>query len=489
MPRADDGAPRCSGSSSRTRVSAPTVDREQLGILARLDAHVSVPRLPIGGELLGGKYRIVRQLGQGGMGAVFEAQHAKLGHRVAIKMLHPRLLEQPEVLSRFEREARAASSIRGRHVGSVIDVDVTPKGAPYIVMEYFEGNDLAMEIGLRGRLPIHEAVDYVLQACWAMTSAHALGIIHRDLKPSNLFLAREGSARVLKVLDFGISKVTSDADALVTSTTMSIGTPVYMSPEQIRSAKHVDARTDVWALGVILYELVAGCPPFTGSTTAVSVAICMEEPTEVSILRSEVAPPLARAIMRALSKGMAERFQDVGSFAEAIAPYASPQLRDGNAAELARARIIDTSPTVMDASLGDAATVAARASSLPNAASAPRRPMVASAVVVALILAAGVAAVLLRSGSAPRTQQAASSAIQVGTPSAPPAATAPVASSSAAPSSSSSASAPLVPVASAPKVGAPKPSVTPKVIATTPTASPAPPAPPATTSTTNPIRL
>jgi len=281
------------------------------------------------GEVLAGKYEIVRIIGQGGMGAVFEGMHRSLGQKVAIKVLHANVARIPEAITRFTREASTAARLQSPHVARVSDVDVLPSGMPFMVMEYLDGLDLDAELRRRGRLEIQEAVDYVLQACLAMVEAHEMGIVHRDLKPHNLFLVRLEEGRMVKVLDFGISKITQPGGASVTQTSSALGTPQYMSPEQIRSAKHVDARTDIWSLGVILYELIGGRPPFGGeSPTAVIAAITTDQPTPLATRRPDTPPALSAIVMRALEKDPAARFRDVRSLAEALAPYGTPALWD-----------------------------------------------------------------------------------------------------------------------------------------------------------------
>jgi serine/threonine-protein kinase len=280
--------------------------------------------------VLSGKYRIERTLGEGGMGVVYEATHLRLKQRVAIKMLLPELLSSADVVSRFEREARAAGQLRSPNTARVLDVESTPDGIPFMVLELLDGHDLSTELERRGPLPIGEAVDYVLQACNAMREAHGLGIVHRDLKPSNLFLARAGNEVTVKVLDFGISKVESDKEARVTATQTTVGTPLYMSPEQIRSAKHVDARTDVWALGIILYELLAGRTPFEGSAAAAAVAICVDPVPPLRAIRPDVPPELEALVLRALEKAIDKRIPSVEALAAALAPYAAtPALASG----------------------------------------------------------------------------------------------------------------------------------------------------------------
>src|SRR5258706_970099 len=234
------------------------------------------------GEVLAGKYRIERVLGLGGMGIVVAARHVQLDQHVALKFLLPEALANKDVVQRFAREARAAAKIQSEHVARVIDVGTLDTGSPYMVMEYLEGSDLAHILQERGRLPFYEPVDYVLQACEAIAEAHAAGIVHRDLKPANLFLARRTNGRsIVKVLDFGISKVTkgSQDDLSLTKTTSLVGSPLYMSPEQMTSARLTDTRSDIWALGVILYELVSGHTPFTAeSVTGIVAAILPNEP-------------------------------------------------------------------------------------------------------------------------------------------------------------------------------------------------------------------
>ncbi len=274
-----------------------------------------------------GKYRIVRKLGEGGMGVVYEAVHTRIGQRVALKMLLPEVIDVPDVVSRFDREARAASRLKSENTARVLDVDVSDGGLPYMVMEFLDGSDLGKLLEQGGSLPVVEAVDYVLQACNAMAEAHSVGVIHRDLKPSNLFVTQTESGRRVKVLDFGISKVENDADTRVTATQTVVGTPLYMSPEQVRSAKHVDARTDIWSLGIILYELLAGRTPFEGSTTAAAVAICVDAPPPLATFRSDVPAELEQAILKALSKEPSGRYPSVKALAEAISAFGSGAIK------------------------------------------------------------------------------------------------------------------------------------------------------------------
>ena len=278
--------------------------------------------MPGAGTVVGGKYRIERVLGTGGMGVVAAAHHLQLNRRVAIKYLLKEALEYPELIERFTREAQVAASIRGEHVARVIDIGVFDDGAPYIVLEYLEGVDLATHAESRGPLSIADVVGYVLQACEAIAEAHAANVVHRDLKPANLFLAKQPDRRsIVKVLDFGISKIMGEP---MTTPSALLGTVLYMSPEQLRASSLVDARTDIWALGVILYELLAGVPPFDGVTiVGVAEAVRLNAPTPLRHHRSDVPPALENAISRCLRTDPAERHASVLELAVAIAPFAT----------------------------------------------------------------------------------------------------------------------------------------------------------------------
>jgi serine/threonine-protein kinase len=280
------------------------------------------------GQVLAGKYRIDHVLGTGGMGVVVAATHVQLQSRVAIKFLSPDAVRSDAAAARLLREARASANIKSDHVARVIDVGTLETGAPYIVMEHLEGMNLAALLRQRERLPIGEAVTYVLQACDGIAHAHALGIVHRDLKPSNLFVTRRanGSSSV-KVLDFGLSKVTEPgghlpADAHLTSTTDVIGSPVYMSPEQLRSTRDVDARTDIWALGTILFELIAGQPPFRARTLPqLCMLILHSKARSLREVYPDVPPALEAVVRRCLEKDPSKRFDSVRDLMQALAPF------------------------------------------------------------------------------------------------------------------------------------------------------------------------
>ena len=278
------------------------------------------------GEVLLGKYRIDRVLGQGGMGVVLSATHLELQQRVAIKVLLPNWPGSTQIETRFLREAQAAASIKSEHVVRVFDVGRLDSGTPYMVMELLEGHDLSQG-ALGHALPVEEAVDYLVQACDAMTAAHAEGLVHRDLKPANLFLSGdEHGIPTVKVLDFGISKLRrpTDENMALTEANGVMGSPMYMSPEQVRSARDVDARADLWSLGTILYELLSGEPPFNGETLgAVLMAVASESPRSLQSRRADVPAGLDAVVMRCLAKLPDERYQNAAELQRALLPYAS----------------------------------------------------------------------------------------------------------------------------------------------------------------------
>src|SRR5688572_29854164 len=280
------------------------------------------------GDILAEKYRVERVLGQGGMGVVVLAEHIELRERVAIKFLLDEASDNPELAERFLREARAAVRIKSEHVVRVIDVGRLPSAAPYMVMEYLEGEDLA-QLLLRGPVLIEDAVDYLIQCCEAMQVAHRSGIVHRDLKPANLFLTqRPDGSPLIKVLDFGISKIKqADATQLrLTHTQAMMGSPLYMSPEQMRSSKDVSPPADIWSLGVTLHELIAGDVPFIGATfPEVLVQVMSADPPRLGALRPGLPEGLEAVVLRCLEKDPGARFPSVAALGVALAPYGSPR--------------------------------------------------------------------------------------------------------------------------------------------------------------------
>jgi serine/threonine protein kinase len=282
------------------------------------------------GDVLVGKYRVERVLGAGGMGVVVEATHLLLSERVALKFLLPHALGDEAANARFLREAQAAARIKSNHVARVTDVGELRTGSPYIVMEFLEGQSLDELFEADGRLEVELACELTLQACEGLAAAHAVGVIHRDVKPSNLFVtkANDGSTQ-LKVLDFGISKVLQPANSLIdqlTQTQVTMGSPLFMSPEQMRSSRGVDARSDVWSLGIVLYEALTGRSPFDADSLPQLCAMVLEgECTPISELLPQLPPQLAEAIMRCLCTAPDDRFQNVAEMAQALAPFGGPE--------------------------------------------------------------------------------------------------------------------------------------------------------------------
>lgn len=289
-------------------------------------------RLPRPGDMIAGKYVLERLLGQGGMGAVFAAKHIKLSKAVAIKIMLADS-SNPEASQRFLNEGRAAANIQNEHVVRVDDVD-EEMGYAYMVLELLDGEDLAqlLEREPSHRLPPHVAVGYVVEALRGVMQAHAIGIVHRDLKPSNLFLAkRKDGSVVVKVLDFGISKAQGSSalaasPSALTSTKAMLGSPLYMSPEQLRSSKSVDHRADIWAIGVILYELMTGHLPFMGDSLGELFANILEtDPAPLRTYAADVAPGLEEVVLRCLQRRPEQRFQTAAELTQALAPFATPQ--------------------------------------------------------------------------------------------------------------------------------------------------------------------
>lgn len=279
------------------------------------------------GELVGGRYRVERCLGGGGMASVYRAMHEGLDQAVALKVVSPAVRELPGIVARFMREARAATRLKGEHVVRVFDVGTTDRGAPYFVMELLEGKDLAEMLDSGHKASVEEAVDYVLQTCEALAEVHGLGIVHRDLKPANLFVTRgpDGLA-CLKLIDFGISRVDaplSPKDAIdLTNPDVVMGSPRYMPPEQMESAKTADMRSDIWGLGAILYELLCGDAPFDGdSLMDIYAAVVRCAPPAPSSKRGDVPAELDAVILRCLAVDPADRFGDVAELAAALAPF------------------------------------------------------------------------------------------------------------------------------------------------------------------------
>jgi serine/threonine-protein kinase len=278
------------------------------------------------GLLLLGRYRIVRKLGEGGMGAVYEGHHELIGKRIAIKCLHPQFVSNREVVERFYREANAATAVGNEHIIEVTDLGTFDDGAPFIVMEYLDGIEFAKLIQKEGALSIARLVHIVTQVCSALSAAHARGIVHRDMKPENIYLVRRGDdVDFVKVLDFGISKVRESNDALgagLTKTGAAMGTPYYMSPEQAQAARDLDHRADIYAVGVIMYEALTGHLPFDAdSYPALLLKIMSERPAPLRVFRNDVPDSMEQIVLKAMARDRAERFQTIESLAAALHPF------------------------------------------------------------------------------------------------------------------------------------------------------------------------
>jgi eukaryotic-like serine/threonine-protein kinase len=345
------------------------------------------------GSLVNGKYQIVRLLGDGGMGSVYEGRHAVLGTRVALKVLHPELGRRPGLVERFLQEARVAAQIRSPHVVQVTDVDRTPEGDAYIVMELLEGESLSAVMERQRKLPVATACDYTLQILEALEAAHALGVIHRDLKPENVFLTFPGSKPLLKLIDFGIAKAhrTDPQQKNLTVAGVVMGTAEYMAPEQARSADKVDARADLYAVGVLLYEMIAGARPVNGDDARV-IALRVERGDVVPLV--QVAPQAPRELAGLVHRAMAAR----------------PELRFATATEMrlaleraatAKRPALAPLPTATTSAPDATATVAPRNTPAPMLAGAGR---VATAPISAV--PAGRSAPPTDGDGAPRTERA-----------------------------------------------------------------------------------
>jgi eukaryotic-like serine/threonine-protein kinase len=284
------------------------------------------------GEIIAGKYRVEKTLGTGGMGYVVAAHHIQLDQKVAIKCLLPEILGNPEAVTRFTREARAAVKITSEHVAHVFDVGTLESGAPYIVMEYLDGGDLGAWIEHKGVLSLEQAVEFVLQACEAIAEAHSLGIVHRDLKPANIFCIRRADGVLsAKVLDFGISKVVGpiQSGAMdMTKTTSVLGSPYYMSPEQLRASRDVDARTDIWSLGVILFQLLTGNLPFSSDALPDLFVKIVHDPTpSVREYRPDMPAEIDAIIGKCLHKNREQRYANIAELAVALVRFGPKRAR------------------------------------------------------------------------------------------------------------------------------------------------------------------
>jgi serine/threonine-protein kinase len=299
------------------------------------------------GEIFVDKYRVDSILGHGGMGIVALCTHVQLNERVAIKMLRKDVLDDADAVERFMREAQAASKLRSEYVARVSDVGRSGKNVPYMVMEYLDGSDLGHLLDERGSLAVPWAIEMTLQTCEALAEAHSIGIVHRDVKPSNLFVTwRPDGSVLVKVLDFGISKAPVGSNMQLTQTQSLLGTPAYMSPEQMRSARLVDARTDIWSLGTVLYETLEGRRPFEAESFS---EMCVKVAVDPPAAMRATPPALQQVVLRCLEKSPEQRYPTMAELARALVPFAqdphSAQVRfERMARTLERGHSVDWDP-------------------------------------------------------------------------------------------------------------------------------------------------
>jgi eukaryotic-like serine/threonine-protein kinase len=362
-----------------------------------------MPERFVTGDVLVSKFRILRVVGEGGMGTVYEAEHLSLGERVAIKVLHTGGDTGARLTQRLLREARAAARIKSEHVARVNDFGALRDGSPFLVMELVDGPSLARVLRDDGPLSPELALRYTMEICLALAEAHALGIVHRDIKPSNLIIARRrDGSNLLKVLDFGVAKQLAAGASTMTGSSGVLGSPNYMSPEQIRNAHSVDERTDIWSIGVVLYEMLTGRLPFEAFTApGVLAAISADEPVAPRERRPDLGPALEQVVLRCLAKQREQRQPRVVELAAELSPHVA-----GGAELVERVRRLretahearpafasePSAERAGEASLTQNAT-ATTAADTPSAAPARRsrlRPLLAitTGLVVALLVAA-----------------------------------------------------------------------------------------------------
>jgi eukaryotic-like serine/threonine-protein kinase len=290
------------------------------------------------GDLISGKYRIIRLIGDGGMGVVYEARHDVLGHGVALKFLHSDLAKRPGLTQRFLQEARVSATIQSPHVAHVTDVDTGGDGSPYLVMELLSGQSLQAVLDWQGRLPLDQAVDFALQILAGLEAAHAMGVVHRDLKPDNVFVTASAGGPLLKLIDFGIAKLRASSEFTkgLTRAGVVMGTPEYMAPEQLMSAHTADHRADIYSFGVMLFEMLAGCRPADGEDVEVIIAAVQGgRVRRLQELLPDLPPGLVAVVERAMAVSRDHRFESAAEMRLALAPFAGQLSHAGRLAAIA----------------------------------------------------------------------------------------------------------------------------------------------------------
>lgn len=366
------------------------------------------------GDVLLGKYSVERVLGKGGMGMVLAVRHLHLGELYAMKIMLPEMLDHPEAVGRFLREARASARLRGEHVARVHDVGTLENGVPYMVLELLQGADLDHWLTTRGKLGVGEACSYVYQVCEALVEAHGLGIIHRDLKPANLFLTRKADGTpCIKVLDFGISKDVTNAESItskLTKTGAIMGSPHYMSPEQLIDSKTVDGRSDIWALGVILYEISTGTMPFQAETMPEIVAkVLSVTPPPPSQIRPGLPTNFDSLVQRCMDKNRDNRYQSVQEVMQALTSFINPSdLPRASFSSIAPPSFSGTNESVTQSavSLGQE-TISASAPTIVQAPPTASRRIVGITAIAGILLGIGIVAFVMTRAEHSTTEEAA----------------------------------------------------------------------------------
>jgi serine/threonine-protein kinase len=371
------------------------------------------------GDIIDGKYRIIRLIGEGGMGAVYEGENVRIHRRVAIKVLHSGIASNQDAVQRFEREAQAAGRIGSEHIVEVLDLGNLPDGDRYMVMEFLEGDTLSGRIHARGRLTPRELVPIFHQVLEGLAAAHGAGIIHRDLKPENVFLlkSRKSQHDFVKLLDFGISKfnqLSGESGFSMTRTGAVMGTPYYMSPEQAKGAKGMDHRADLYAVGVMLYEGVTGQVPFNADTfNELLFKIVLEEPKPIEHVVPEVDPSFAAIVRRAMARDPSERFQSAQDFQTAVDGWAHGVPVEAPAQHTVPVNPVAPRPAQTPSTLGTGTPGSWSSNSYSGVApvqAAPKKGLallIAAAGAIGLAVIGGVVFVAMKSSKAPEADTAA----------------------------------------------------------------------------------